>query len=895
MTGITNTLKSKLIFFTGSIILLCLLMFILQYNNYFYTGRYIQIHSIAGKITLYPNKTDAEYQQFLKSEIFDENFYSTGNSVCIDSINNILSNYIHLLDTIKNNPYFNPGASFQLKTNALINDCQLLKNDLNKFREALLERGLFNTGKAGEWSRFGIYLEELAETFENTAIIKSIAQINRQKTSYQFLKKPEQIKILMDQIFTLKVQLSSKNKIFTSNIRDDERLKLINELDNFSALTIEIQKTDLKTGLTGKSGQLGEINLTLQTLITKAENLNQLIDETIEDAITRNFIIKSLLLLVIVLLYYWFTKTFLSEITNTIAEIKRFASELVQGKLPTNLQLHQYKETGEISDLYNNFVESLREKIKFASNLGSGKTDLTFTPLSADDTLSNALLDMEKSLRKAEDEDKKYKVEEQKRAWANEGHAKFSEILRMQTDNLSTLSDEIIIQVVKYLNANQGSIFLYNDEIPIDIHLELISSFAYDRKKYIKKRVEIGEGLVGTCAQEKQSIFLTDIPDDYIKISSGLGDAPPRSILIVPLKTEKNIFGVLEIASFQAFEKHEIEFVEKLAQSIASTFATVKINIHTARLLEQSKQQAEDMAQQEEEMRQNFEELQATQEESERKEAEITSLIQAVDSSALVLQTDMEGRIIELNKKFSAAIDLHRDELLGKYLKNIFVYKTETEEFYNLIRELKLGQNITRTEEIKKDGNESLFFDVHYSPISDRDGHPYKVLCIAGNLTQSKNQENTIRQKENEYFVLNSNYNQYSKIVDQGFIRCTIAPDTTIIEVNDNYIEITGYSREELIGSSYRKFLKAEELKQFELVWLEALKEKIYKGVIKRTTPTGEEHWLMANLIPFKDENNSISKFIFLAQDITEKKLKYQVLEEANKEIERLKGLQNLS
>ncbi|NJO68436.1 MAG: GAF domain-containing protein, partial [Bacteroidetes bacterium] len=93
---------------------------------------------------------------------------------------------------------------------------------------------------------------------------------------------------------------------------------------------------------------------------------------------------------------------------------------------------------------------------------------------------------------------------------------------------------------MKYLNANQGGVFSYIDDIPGDEHLELVSAIAFDRKKYINKRVEIGEGLVGTCAQERLTIFMTDIPEDYITITSGLGDAIPRSLLIVPLKTDEN-------------------------------------------------------------------------------------------------------------------------------------------------------------------------------------------------------------------------------------------------------------------------------------------------------------------------------------------------------------------
>jgi methyl-accepting chemotaxis protein len=240
----------------------------------------------------------------------------------------------------------------------------------------------------------------------------------------------------------------------------------------------------------------------------------------------------------------------------------------------------------------------------------------------------------------------------------------------------------------------------------------------------------------------------------------------------------------------------------------------------------------------------------------------------------------MEGRVIEVNKKFSSTVGLHRDDLLGRYLKQIFSFNNETDEFYNLMQTLKLGQLVSRSEKVTHDDNQSLYFEVHYSPISDRDGRPYKILCIANELTQVKNLESSIRKKDASLQNLQEQFLQYTGLINLGFIQCIIAPDTTIIEANENYCEITGYNSEELIGASYRKFLKADELKQFELIWLEIQKEKTYKGVIKRTTPTNEEHWLITNFIPFKDE-------------ITEKKLKYQVLEEANKEIERLKGLPN--
>jgi methyl-accepting chemotaxis protein len=290
-------------------------------------------------------------------------------------------------------------------------------------------------------------------------------------------------------------------------------------------------------------------------------------------------------------------------------------------------------------------------------------------------------------------------------------------------------------------------------------------------------------------------------------------------------------------------------------------------------------------------MRQNLEELQATQEESARREAEINSLINAVDSSSIVVQTDMDGRIIELNKKFSSAVKINRDELIGRYIKSVFKFDSQSDEFYNLLQELKKGLPVTRNEETISD-DQQAYLQVHYTPILDRDGKPYKVLGIATNVTVHKVLEQSINQKESAISELDFSFLQYKSFIKEGFIVCEISVDGIITDVNDNYAEITGYHIEELMGKDCRKFLKPDELKQFETIWTEVLKDKTYKGVVKRTKPTGDECWLMTSFVPFKNKKGNVEKVYMLAQDVTEKKLKYQVLEDANKEIERLKGLQ---
>jgi methyl-accepting chemotaxis protein len=229
---------------------------------------------------------------------------------------------------------------------------------------------------------------------------------------------------------------------------------------------------------------------------------------------------------------------------------------------------------------------------------------------------------------------------------------------------------------------------------------------------------------------------------------------------------------------------------------------------------------------------------------------------------------------------------------MGRSLKSVFAFNSQSDDFYNLVRDLKQGILVTRSEQINLGDGSSLYFEMSYSPISDRDGKPYKVFAIASNLTHSKNLEKEVKEKNMALSYLEFSYKQFEGLIEEGFIHCTLAPDYTILSANENYLDITGYKLDELLHNSYKNFLKPDELKQFELIWPEIVKDKTYKGVQKRTKPTGEEYWLMVSLVPFKNESGIIERIHFFAQDITEKKLKYQVLEEANKEIERLKGLQ---
>ncbi len=311
------------------------------------------------------------------------------------------------------------------------------------------------------------------------------------------------------------------------------------------------------------------------------------------------------------------------SLARPINHTKNILQLMGKGILPKEELKEGRDEIGQMAQALNSLVKGLKAIFNFSLEIGKGNFNSEFKPLSDDDVLGHSLLEMRDELKKATEEDEKRKEEDNNRNWAAQGIAKFSDILRKNNDNMEELSYDIISNLVRYTNSNQGGIFIVNDNDRDHVFLEMTASYAYDRKKFLEKRVEVGEGLVGRCYQEQEKIFLTDIPGDYIKITSGLGDDNPSCLLLVPLAYNNQIYGIIEIASFNKYRDFEIEFIERIAENIAATISSVKANIQTAMLLEQSQQQAEEMSSQEEEMRQNMEELRATQEQSARREEEL--------------------------------------------------------------------------------------------------------------------------------------------------------------------------------------------------------------------------------------------------------------------------------
>lgn len=427
-----------------------------------------------------------------------------------------------------------------------------------------------------------------------------------------------------------------------------------------------------------------------------------------------------------------------SRITTPIKHITNLLQDIAKGKVEGSsvINVSSKDEIGMMAEALNASVQGISYKTEFARKIGSGNLSVELPLLSNDDLLGKSLIEMRDNLRKAREEEQLRKLEEDKKRWTNEGMAKFGEILRQNNNNLSLLSEELIKNLVWYLNASVGGIFVLNENKETgDKTFDLVAMFAYDRNRMMQRSYHFAEGLIGACAAERDTIILKEIPQDYIEITSGLGGTNPNYIIVVPLIFEDEVMGVIEIASLQELKDFEVQFLKDLAKSIASTLHTVKVNTLTAELLMKSKEQAEMMAAQEEEMRQNMEELQATQEEAARKTIELEGLVNALNAAAFVMEYDTHGYVINVNDSYLQFLGARRDDIIGMHHADGLVFSDSEKVSYDKLWKDILKGNIRKNKtRIKVHGQEHTLLET-YTPILDHSGNLYKILKIALDIT----------------------------------------------------------------------------------------------------------------------------------------------------------------
>ena len=498
--------------------------------------------------------------------------------------------------------------------------------------------------------------------------------------------------------------------------------------------------------------------------------------------------------------------------------------------------------------------------LAFTEKLINKQLDADLKLTDHSDALGKSLINLRDNLKQETGKQQQRKMEDDQRNWVSEGLAKFGDILRGSFENMEEFSYNIISYLVNYLNANQGGFYLVEQEAGKDKYFDLKGSYAYDRKKFADKRIDWGEGLIGTSALEKQSIYMTELPGAYLEITSGLGLATPDYLLIVPLIVQEEVLGIIELASFNAIRDFEKSFVESVAESTAITLSSLRSNIRTSLLLKESRSQAEALAQQEEKMRQSMEQLKETQEQAAQQAEKFISFTSSVNHTLIRAEYSTDGTLIYANTKFMHKLGyFSNSEVEGQHISK-FIDNKDREWFDPIWKRLAEGGKHYEgyMKHVSKLGQD-LWTMATYTCVRKDDGNVDKILFLAI--------DNTEQQKQS------LDYEGQIKSINLLNIKIEFAPDGKFINCNDLFIETMKYTKNELSKMSVFDFIEKTEMESFNETWEGVTRGVPYQGQMKSITKYDDEKWFRISYTSVNDMYGEVAKVICLATDITNEKM----------------------
>jgi len=532
-------------------------------------------------------------------------------------------------------------------------------------------------------------------------------------------------------------------------------------------------------------------------------------------------------------------------------------------------------------------VQQMKEQMdinaRFAKAIGEGNYYSEFKVVSPDDILGNSLLIMRNNLLK------NYQKEAEQ-SWIAEGKDQISNILRRH-NKIEELAYEVIVKLIQYINAVQGAFYIYDDEKNKIIN---VATYAYNRKKYLKQEFSIGEGLIGECAFEMDIIYRTEIPDNYVTITSGiLGDKKPKSLLIVPLISDEKLQGILEFASLQdEIPDLTITFMRELGEIIARTIFNLKVTERTERLLRESQKMTEELQENEEQLRQSAEEMRATQEELRRSNEQLEKQIQEVEnaqkrinsllenSSEIIMIYDEYLNLIYQSPSVKKILGYSPDEMdHGKYFDRLTRKgEMEVRNMFKRLFENPLEVITIQYTYMKKDG-QKIFLETTGRNLL-HDPAIRGILLNSQDITERKRAEKEERMRSKMQSLSENSLDLILRVSLQGHF----------FYANPVVEDYFGVEPRNVINKTIDELNMPEEMRAFFKNTIKQIKSKPEKlnQEIKITIPLGEkllERIMSVDAIPEYNENE-LETILFVGHDITEAKRIELEIQEKNKKIE---------
>jgi hypothetical protein len=356
--------------------------------------------------------------------------------------------------------------------------------------------------------------------------------------------------------------------------------------------------------------------------------------------------------------------TMVDQLSSFAAEVTRVAKEVgTEGRLGVQAQVEGVSGVWKgVTDNVNQLAGTLTTQLRAISEVSTAVTQGDLTRSIAveaqgevaelKDTINQMIENLAETTRANQEQD-----------WLNANMARFTGMLQGERD-LETVSRLIMSELTPLVGAGHGAFFFM--ESPggegDEFELRLIASYGYKERKNVPNQFKIGEGLVGQAALELKPILLTEAPDDYVRITSGLGESAPVNIIVLPVLFEEQVMGVIELASFHRFTPVQQTFFDQLSESIGVVINTIQANMRTEELLEQSQGLAQELQAQSEELQAQQEELQQTNKELEEQAA-------SLKASEELLQTQQE-ELQQTNEELEEKAELLEEQNRRIEIKN---------------------------------------------------------------------------------------------------------------------------------------------------------------------------------------------------------------------------------
>ncbi|HPA67853.1 MAG TPA: HAMP domain-containing protein [Tenuifilaceae bacterium] len=607
----------KLLSFTSTIILLSFLLFTSIY--YIRQQAVRQDKNILQRLDqLEQNSLRIKMLQdeFLLRDFHNSQLYVLGQSPATLRLDSLFTKTLEELNYLKK--YFSSTKITEVERHI-----EQYKKNFNNLKELEITRGFRDYGLEGDLRNIIHQVEGNAVLNNDYRLLSGMLMLRRHEKDYMLRR---------DTLYVEKFDATLASTLNYAADKYGANNQFSKQLIDYSKLFHEFLSIDAQIGRTENEGATYQLQQQSALVIESIRNLYGELSENIKKKDREAYASMLMLLVIVSSLVLTLLTKISRHITKTIKSTLAVIKKLGKGELPPPLEVKGADEFSAMEKSINDLSLALRNTRDFAIEVGNGNFYSEVNVFGNSGELGSGLLEMRQKLTEVAVQQENSLKEKEQRSWLNECLAQVSELLRNFHSDTKELCFEFVRFAIKSTGSLQGGIYLLNSEGESDSdensYLELVASYAYDRRKYINKRFEKYEGVVGSCLYEKDVIYITDIPDSYTHITTGLGVSNPSCIVLTPLVTEKEeALGVMEISSYSPITDIQVEFMKQACRNLASSLVLHKAIKANEQIIAQMKVKTEELLANEEELRQNMEELTAIREDMERREKDLNGQI----------------------------------------------------------------------------------------------------------------------------------------------------------------------------------------------------------------------------------------------------------------------------